>query len=355
MARMGTTSRHSPPLRRRLDPPSSGAWRVLADACGRWQRHGAPQAGAALAFHASCALGCALLTAMALLASMPGAFAAPVFDAAIGPAAASTLRSLLMATSPHAALAAGLGALGLLAAAAAMCAQLRRAMNLIQQGPALPSIVAADVAQTLSSFAMVLVAGGLVLMSLFMGVALSLFAAPASATFQVTVMLADAGLSSSLLLPAAGLLLRWLPDPPPAPLATWKGAATAGLPIVLCKLLLAGWIAGPGIATPFGAVGTVLLTMLWVYAAAQLLLLGAAVTAGDDDADGRARHVGARPLRAPPERVAANTPLPAAPPTSLAAARARLRPHGARAPSTRAPGVLLQFPAARRGISRTDG
>jgi len=161
------------------------------------------------------------------------------------------------------------------------------------------------------------------------------------------------------LLPAAALLLRWLPDRPPAPLATWKGAATAGLPIVGGKLLLAGWIAGAGTATAFGAVGTVLLAMLWVYASAQLLLLGAAVTASDDDAESPVRQVGARPLRAPPERVAANTPLPAAPPTSLAAARSRLRPHSARVASGGSgPGVLLHFrprEAAPRRPRPSDG
>jgi len=66
--------------------------------------------------------------------------------------------------------------------------------------------------------------------------------------------------------------------------------------------------------------------------------------------------VGARPLRAPPERVAANTSWCPDAPTSLAAARSRLRPPrrpGAdeRRPS---PGVLLQFPPSRRGRPPRD-
>lgn len=356
---MGTTSRHSPHLRRRLDPPRSSGWRLLAEAGGRWRRH-APEAGAALAFHASGALGCGLLAAVALLALMQGPDSAAAFAelaGAVGHPAASGLQSLLAMPGPHAAIAAGISVLGLLAAGAAAFAQLRRGLNAVHDGTRLPTIPAADLAQTLGGFAMVLVAGGLVLVSLCLGLALSLFAAvhaTGSGTLRALVLVADAGLSSMLLLPAAALLLRWLPVRPPSPLAAWKGALVAGLPAVLGKLLLAGWIAGAGIATAYGAAGAVLLTMLWLYASSQLLMLGAAVTAGaDDDADElRARHLGARPLRAPPERVAANTPLPAAPPTSLAAARSRLRPAVAHGPSAddrrRGPGVLLQFPAARR-------
>jgi membrane protein len=350
---MGTTSRHSPPLRRRLDPPRSSGWRVLAEAGWRWQRHGAAQAGAAVAFHACAALGCALLVFVALLAAN-----ATVLDlaGAIGLSAASGLQALVVAATPHALAGILLGSLGLMAASAAACGTLRRTMNTMQSGPSLPTIAAADIAQSIGGFVMVLIAFGLVFMSLCLGLALWLFAtvhATGSITLHTMVVLADAGLSAMLLLPAAALLLRWLPDRPPTPMAAWKGAAAAGLPVVIVKLVLTGWVANAGISTAYGAAGAVLLTMAWTYAAAQLLLFGAAVTASEvDGVETRsALHPGARPLRAPPERLAANTPLPAAAPTSLAAVRARVRPH-VRAAAVderrRGPGVLLQFPAARR-------
>lgn len=352
---MGTTTRHSPSLRRRLDPPRSGGWRLLAEAGRRWQRHGAAQAGAALAFHASAAVGCTLLVVIALCALMPtGSLAVAELAGAIGGPAASGLAAMIGAASPHATVVAVLGSLGLAAACAAACGPLRRTMNAMQAGPA----PAAGACEALRGLFMVLVAGGLVFVSLCLGLALSLFAAlhaGGSVALHAMVALADAGLSAMLLLPAAALLLRWLPDRPPPPIASWKGAAAAGLPVVLLKLALTGWVANAGLSTAYATAGAVLLTMAWIYAAAQLLLWGAAVTASDEDGvDTRsARHPGARPLRAPAERVAANTPLPAAVPTSLAAVRARLRPPArnvdAMVETQRPPGQLLQFPARRMG------
>lgn len=353
MSPMGTSSRQSPHLRRRLDAPRSSHWHLLAQACGRWQRRGAASSGAALAFHASSAFGCALLAALALaalalgpagIAALPGGL-----SGAIGHDAANALSGWLLAAShpPHAALAAALGALGAVAAGAGGFAQLRRALNRLHDAPPAPTPAPAG-------FLLVLAAGGLLLASLVLGTA-GWRAAAVHGVPPAIAGLADAGLGAVLLLPALAALLRWLPDAPPAGLSAWKGALAAGGPIVLGKVLLGAWLAGPGFVSAYGAAGALLLTMLWLYGAALLLLFGAALAAGIEarELDPRTRHAGARPLRATPERVAANTPLPAASPTSLAAARARLRPPlAARRPADeRRPasaGVLLQFPAARR-------
>lgn len=353
---MGTSSRHSRYLRRRLDPPRSIRWRALTEACGRWRRGGAAQSGAALAFHASCALGCGLLAGVAMLAlalksSGIDAMASGLAGVIGQDAAAVLVATLLAATHPsHAALAAGLGALGLLAASVCAFFQLRCALNRIQVTRSVPVASPAPVA----GFVLVLAAGGLLLAALVIGTALWLVAALHGPGMGVAPELAgvvDAGLSALLLLPALAALLRWLPDTPPAAGEAWTGALVAGAPVVLGKVLLAGWIAGVGFGSAYGAAGAVLLTMLWLYGSALLLLFGAALAARDEAQQLDLRHAGARPLRAIPERVAANAPIPAAPPTSLATARERLRPPIAprRADERRhAPGVLLQFPAARR-------
>jgi hypothetical protein len=100
--------------------------------------------------------------------------------------------------------------------------------------------------------------------------------------------------------------------------------------------------------------------MLWVYYSAQILLYGGALAAAVDDAGngGGRQPTGARPLRVPPERDAANTQAGSAPPTSLAAARQRLRPAApplrrrSPVPGWNGPGVLLRFPDVRRARQR---
>jgi uncharacterized BrkB/YihY/UPF0761 family membrane protein len=164
--------------------------------------------------------------------------------------------------------------------------------------------------------------------------------------------------SSAVLVVAFAGLLRWLPDVAPSRRAVWLGAACSALLFAIGKHLIGLYLARASVASSYGAAGSFVVVMLWVYYSAQILLYGAALAAAVDDTrkDG-GTLAGARPLRIPPERhPAANSVVDAPPPTSLAAARSRLKPGALAARRRRAsdsqpgaPGVLLRFPDLRRG------
>jgi membrane protein len=144
---------------------------------------------------------------------------------------------------------------------------------------------------------------------------------------------------------AFAALLRWLPDVPPRRRAVWTGAFCSALLFALGKHLIGLYLARASVASSYGAAGSFVIVMLWVYYSAQILLYGAALAATLDTASpspgsGRAPDVSRRTGSAP---------------ASLADARARR--HTAQSPQAAAhsaaeawrcaPVQILRFPGNR--------
>jgi len=70
----------------------------------------------------------------------------------------------------------------------------------------------------------------------------------------------------------------WLPDAPLSWRDVWIGAAfTAGL-FSLGKYAIGLYLGNSGVATSFGAAGSLIALLLWVYYSAQIFFLGAEFT-----------------------------------------------------------------------------
>jgi hypothetical protein len=124
----------------------------------------------------------------------------------------------------------------------------------------------------------------------------------------------------------------------------WIGAACSAVLFAVGKHLIGLYLARASVASSYGAAGSFVVVMLWVYYSAQILLFGAALAATLDALGGGDT--------AP--RATAGTPLRRAPPTSLAEARARRSgPGGTRPvdaanhPWHREPVKILRFPGER--------
>jgi len=347
--------------------PSLPRWRPLrlvVDAAMRWADDGGPQLGAAIAFYTMFAVAPLLVVTIAIAGAVLGPDAARghivgEIQGLVGAEAAQSIQAMIESAwrHPHGGLAGALGVATLLIGASGVFAQLRRALNTIGHVAPLPSVLGALVRARLMAFALVLGVGFLAIASLLLSAtvaALGAYLSDRIGGVSELFALLDVAVSSGVLVVAFAALLRWLPDVPPSRRAIWWGAACSALLFAIGKHLIGLYLARASVASSYGAAGSFVVVMLWVYYSAQILLYGAALAAALDEAGpGGGTQAGARPLRKAPEHPAANSATNVPPPTSLAAARSRLRPAALAArrrapPGFAGPGVLLRFPDVRR-------
>jgi membrane protein len=92
----------------------------------------------------------------------------------------------------------------------------------------------------------------------------------------------DWALSSALLTFAFAGLLRWLSDRAPRHRALWIGAVVSALLFTLGKHLIGLYLGRATIASSYGAAGSLVVVMLWVYYSSQIMLFGAACGYADE-------------------------------------------------------------------------
>src|SRR6185503_4831113 len=73
-----------------------------------------------------------------------------------------------------------------------------------------------------------------------------------------------------------GLLMRWLPSRRQTWRSVWGGALLAAVLLTIGKHLLGLYLGRAAFADPFGAAGSLVVLVMWVYYAVQAFLLGAA-------------------------------------------------------------------------------
>ena len=77
---------------------------------------------------------------------------------------------------------------------------------------------------------------------------------------------------------AIALVYRILPDAKIAWRDVWVGAGSSGLLLLLGNHLIGWYLAAAGIASVYGAAGSIVIVLLWVYYSSQVVLFGAVFT-----------------------------------------------------------------------------
>lgn len=130
----------------------------------------------------------------------------------------------------------------------------------------------------LLSFAMVFGIGFLLLVSLIVSAAISAtssYIAPGqTAVYQVLNQLISFGFITILF----ALIFKYLPDCRVAWNDVWVGAALTALLFTVGKYLIGLYLAKGGVASAYGAAGSLVIILVWVYYASQILLFGAQFT-----------------------------------------------------------------------------
>jgi membrane protein len=287
---------------------------VLEMVVNNWIKHSVPRLSASLAFYTLLSLAPLLIIVLAIASAVFGRKAAEgqlvwQIQDLIGREGAITVQTLLRgAQQPGSGMVPTiLGLVALSIGATTVVSELRSALNTIwcvpvKEETTVRSIVSVLVDRTLS-FAMVLGIGFLLLVSLAINAALSALGDSYNAFFQTpewALQFVDFTVTYLVITVLFALLYKLMPDLDIAWRDVALGAALTALLFTLGKTLIGIYLGKAGIASTYGAAGSLVVVVIWVYYSAQIFFFGA------EFSQAYAQHFGSRPC----DRVAAKLKLP---------------------------------------------
>ena len=262
---------------------------VLIESLTSWIDHRGASKGAALAFYALFSLTPILVLAIAIAGHVFGAEAAQgeivaQVQGLVGPNGAQAIQALLAAAQdPTSGLVATLVASALLLlGATSVFAELKGSLDELW-GIDKPSKSAFSVLlrTRLLSFGMVLILAFLLLVSLVVSAALALFERHAGRALGGSAAVLEATssfISFGVIACMFAVIYKTLPDAPLSWRDVWIGAAFTAVLFSLGKYAIGLYLGNSGVASSFGAAGSLIALLLWVYYSAQIFFLGAAFT-----------------------------------------------------------------------------
>jgi membrane protein len=320
-------------------------WRkLIIDTVTSWNDHDASTQSAALAFYTMFSLAPLLVVVIALFGSMftRAAVSGEIlteFQGWMGKDAASlSLVQAILSTAnePNTTHLAAwlLGILTLIFGASGVFVQLQQSLNRIWGVAAKPGAALTKLLRKrLLSFAVVLGIGFLLTVSLIMSTALTALGAFLERRYHLPVTLLHAlNILASFLLVTLlfAFIYRLMPDVRLAWRDVFLGGVVTSVLFGVGKTLIGFYLGRTGAASAYGAAGSLVILLSWVYYSALVFLLGAEFTrvyTHDCVGDRPAPEQGAKPVDTTRPEVKAETPTPgAATPTAAARTPGRRRP-----------------------------
>lgn len=264
-------------------------WDLLKTTFSKWSADKASRLAAALAYYTIFSLAPLLIIAIAVAGLIFGRQAArgemvsqiedvvgqetALFVETVVENAGQSQSSGLIATI--------VGLVTLVFGATGVFAQLQDALNTVWQVKPGPGRgIMGAVTDRLWSFVMVLGVGLLLLVSLAISAALPALGSvtdllPGSEIWwQVLNFVISFGILTLLF----GMIFKVLPDVEIAWSDVWVGAAITALLFTIGKLLIGLYLGRSSVSSTYGAAGSLVILLLWIYYSAQVLLLGAEFT-----------------------------------------------------------------------------
>jgi membrane protein len=176
-----------------------------------------------------------------------------------------------------------IGWVAFLLGAAALFSALQDALNAIWHVESTKGGWKQMVRDRLASFGMILAIGFLLVLTFLANAAIAFVGAhflsqiPLAAN-PVVLTVVDQIVSFLLVTLAFALIYKVLPDVTLGWRDVWVGAAVTALLFVIGEALIALYLALAGVASAYGAAGSLLAGLLWIYYSAIILLLGAEFT-----------------------------------------------------------------------------
>lgn len=265
-------------------------WGLIKDAATGWSDHQASRIGAALAFYTVFSLGPILLLAVAVAGFFFGQGTArgeihQAISNLIGPQAAAEVQMILTrAHRPTAGLVATvISVVTLLLSADTALVELKSGLDEIWGVPAASGRwYWAYLRTRLLSIALIMALGLLLLASLLFSAALGALETLSRGIFIVGVFLRWT--NSVISFGLAALLFATVYKVLPSVRLGWRdvaaGALITAVLFIVGKYAIGVYLGSSTLASSYGAAGSVIVVLLWVYYSAQVFLLGAELTRG---------------------------------------------------------------------------
>ncbi len=265
-------------------------WQLLRSTASKWSAHNAPRLGASLAYYGLLSMAPLLIVIVAICGLVLNRNTAEQqlleqVRSLAGPSGASTVQ-MLIDNAHHVGsgiIAAVVALATLLFGASGVFVELRDSLNIIWDVPRRESSTWRSIIfQRLVSFGMVIGLGILMLASLlmttFVALAEKFFSGILPAPTASVSELANFFISLIAIAVLFALIFKFVPDAPIAWRDVWIGAAATAILFDIGKGLLAFYMGTAGVGSTYGAAGSVVALVVWVYYSAQIFFFGAIFT-----------------------------------------------------------------------------
>lgn len=262
---------------------------LFGDAARAWWDDDAPRLGASLAYYTLFAIAPILLVATAIAGAVFGAEAVRgeivgQLDSLVGREGALAVQSLLEGASQRraGAIATVIGSITFLVAATGAFLELQLALNTIWRVKVKEGInLKAFLLDRLRSFGLVVAVGFLLLVSLAVTAALAALNQWLSRLSpELPIVWSAIGLLVSLVVTTGlfAMLFRFLPDVRLHWRDVTTGALVTAVLFAMGQQLIGLYLGQSSMASAYGAAGSMMVLLLWVYYSCQILLFGAEFT-----------------------------------------------------------------------------
>ena len=271
-------------------PAKLGWWSMAKAAVTGWVDDRAASMGAALAYYTFFSMAPLLLIVISVAGLLLGRDAAQgqlmeELEGLLGQQAAASIQSLIASVSEPAdswwGTLVGLGVM--LVGATTVFAELQDALDHIWEAPERPAGggVWGLLRARVLSFGLILGFAFLLMVSLVMGAVITAVGRWWSDTLGEWVWVAQTlnlGLGFVITASIFAMIYKLMPRARVEWKDVWVGAVVTALLFSLGKALISLYLGATGIASSYGAAGSLVLVLLWVYYSAQVFLLGAEFT-----------------------------------------------------------------------------
>lgn len=264
-------------------------WSLLRTSISEWSKDKSPRLGAALSYYTIFAMPPLFMIAIfiASLVFDPSSVRTQMFSevgGVIGKKSAEAIQAAMTAQyeTSKGLMASVIAIVTLLVTSTGLFIELQDALNTIWGVEAKPGRgVMGFIRTRLMSLGMVMGIGFLLLVSLIVSAALAAFSKYINDLFPgmgVLSVIASDLVAFGVITVLFAMIYKVLPDVKIAWRDVWIGGVVTSLLFTLGKFLL-GWYLGRSTTiTAYGAAGSVVLVLLWVYYSAQILFFGAEIT-----------------------------------------------------------------------------
>lgn len=262
-------------------------WSLLKETVAEWQADKVPLWAAALAYYTAFSLAPLLVIAIAVAGAVFGQEAAQgeivgQIQGLVGKQGAEAIQAMLQNTQKAEsagifATVVGIGAL--LLGASGVFGQLQEALNAIWHVKPKPGLgVRFFIQDRFLSFAMVLVIGFLLLVSLLLSTvlaALSSFVGYLFPGLTIAGQILNFAISFAVVTLLFALIYKVLPDVKIPWKYLWIGSIVTALLFNIGKFLIGLYLGSSSVSSTYSAAASLGIILIWVYYSAQILLFGA--------------------------------------------------------------------------------